>query len=275
MIMRQTNKQKKCLQVFSQEISKREPKNYTEAVSCDECILWRQGINEEFDNLEQNKVWAIVDRAPGMRTLKTRWTFKAKQDENGVVARHKARLVALGNDQRPGIDFEKTYSPVVKMKSTRIIMDIAAQRGWEVDHLDAITAYLSAELNEEIYIEVPQGYEEYRNTGEKIVTTNKVCKLNAFLYGLHQSGHEWYKKLSAILIKLGFKQSKADPCFYYHKKIIIMTYVDDFLVYGKRKDIDEVKKRICQELNMRDLGRATYVQSIRVVQLNGQIRLDQ
>ncbi len=97
----------------------------------------------------------------GMKTIRSRWTFRRKRNQNGKIIRYKARLVAFGNQQRPGIDYGFTYSPVVKMKTTRLIMGIAAQKGWEVHHEDVVAAYLTAKQKEMIYLEIPEGYKKY------------------------------------------------------------------------------------------------------------------
>ncbi len=128
-----------------------------EAVTSPEMKHWEKSIQEEFENLERNNASKLIKRREGIKTIRSRWTFRRKRDQNGKVIRYKARLVALGKQQRPGIDYGFTYSPVVKMKTTRLVMVIAVQKGCEVHHVDVVAAYLTAKLKEKFYMEFPKG----------------------------------------------------------------------------------------------------------------------
>ncbi|GBM54017.1 Retrovirus-related Pol polyprotein from transposon TNT 1-94 [Araneus ventricosus] len=164
----------------------------------------------------------------------------------------KARLVAVGCGQRQGIDFEESFSPVMKWDSLRILLKIAAMKKSVVKFFDVKTAYLNGILNEELYMEPLKGYD---------LRSNKVFKINKSIYGLPQSRRCWYNKFSEILAQAGLKKLKSDPSVYTKKAgkefIHIGIYVDDFVVIsslaeminqviGSVKKEIEVQKQHCQ-----------------------------
>ncbi len=217
-----------------------------------------------------------------MRTIKSKWAFRVKRDAQGKIARYKARLVALGNLQKPGIDYDNTFSPVVRMRTTRTLIALAVEKGWTIEHDDVIAAYLAGNLDDEIFMEIPDGYKEFgcilATPQQRNTPTKWVCKLKKGLYGLHQSGLLWYRKLRKTLLSMGLKQSKADPCVFYDPKgdLIITTYVDDLMYYGTKEKIEVAKKRLAKRFDIRHLGIAKLVQSIRIRHdTNGNIEIDQ
>lgn len=156
-----------------------EPETVRDAVSCQNANEWKSAMEEEINSLDENNTWALVDLPVGRKAVKTKWVFKTKRDECGAIVRHKARLVAKGCSQRYGIDYTETYSPVVRHTSLRFLVALAVKNNLKIDQMDAVTAFMQGELNEEIYIEQPEGF----NDG-----TNRVCKLNKAINGLKQSG---------------------------------------------------------------------------------------
>lgn len=264
-----------------------DPKCLSEALSSTEHAEWMEAVKEEFDNLIRNEVWSYVRRQRGMRTLRTKWALKRKLDEDGKVARYRARLVAMGNEQRPGIDYTLTYSPVVKARTTRLLFAIAAELGWEVHHVDIVAAYLAADLPDEAYIEIPEGFDEMHHylrgkygsipTAQSLRNDDWVLKLRKCMYGLHQSGRIWNERLDEYLRRRGLRRSVADPCVYYHptREIIIAIYVDDILIFGTRQEIETEKRNLAKEFQTRDLGKAHHVQAVRIRYENGSVILDQ
>jgi hypothetical protein len=130
--------------------------------------------------------------------------------------------------QQEGVDFFNTTSPVAKFTSLKAVLSIAAINDYEIDRMDVATAFLIPELNEDIYMTQPKGFEV---PGQE----HKVCKLNKSLYGLKQASHEWNKNINSTLLTLGFKASKSDPCIYVQTeldgtKFYIVLYVDDLLL---------------------------------------------
>ena len=132
-----------------------------------------------------------------------------KKNADGTVARYKARLVAKGYTQQPGIDFTETYAPVVKFTTIRTMLALAALKGYNVTQMDVTTAYLHADVDTELYMEQPEGFEKQGKQGEEL-----VCKLKKSLYGLKQAGHNWNKEIDQWLKKNKMKAADADSCFY-------------------------------------------------------------
>jgi len=171
----------------------------------------------------------LVPLPAGKNLISCRWVFKLKLNADGLVDRHKARLVARGFSQRFGVDFTHTFSPVVKFQSIRALLAIAAAEDWEIHQMDVVTAYLNGDLDHEIYMTQPEGF---------IEETNKdlVCLLKKSLYGLKQAGRSWNKKIHDVLVKLGFQRMEADYCVYQFidktTVIWLCLYVDDLLLFS-------------------------------------------
>jgi hypothetical protein len=214
----------------------------------------------------------LVEIPADRKPVKSKWVFKTKRDEKGNVQRYKARLVAKGCSQRKGIDYEEVYSPVVRYASIRYLIALAVKYDLKIHQMDAVTAFLQGELGDEvIFMEQPEGFQ---------VAGKKVCRLNKALYGLKQSSRVWNKKLDAMLKKIGLKESKFDPCIYYKiadgKMLMIAVYVDDFLIFGTDEaEIMKIKKQLCSEFKMKDLGEAKQCLGIRITREANQISLDQ
>ena len=171
-------------------------------------------------------VWKLVDCPVDHKTIKCRWTYVLKSDR-----RYKARLVAKGYTQVQGIDYEETFSPVVRYESIRYLLAHAALLNWEIEAMDVKMAYLHGVLEEEIYMEQPEGFIA---KGEEM----KVCRLVRSLYGLKQAGRVWNRTFThTIKKKLGFNtiHSDAGVCVLHcqHKRgdsnmdMILILYVDD------------------------------------------------
>lgn len=143
--------------------------------------------------------------------------------------------MAKGYSQKYGIDYEETFSPVVRTATLRIMFALAAQWGLKIHQMDAVTAFLQGDLQEAIYMDQPEGYSD---------DSKRVCKLNKAIYGLKQAGRQWNLKLSNSLVKFGLTKSKLDPCVFINTEttLIVVVYVDDILIFYKtREDLDEVK----------------------------------
>lgn len=179
--------------------------------------------------------------------------FKTKRHANGSIVKYKARLVAKGCSQRKGIDFEETYSPVIRYSSLRFLLSLTVKYDLYVEQLDAVTAFLQGELSEEIYLRPPEGLE---------IPSNKVLRLQKSIYGLKQSSRSWNKKLSDVLKKFGLKQSDYDPCVYYNnskkdKWLVVAIYVDDILIFSSCKDsMRKLKQFLKSHFEMKELGEA-------------------
>ena len=153
--------------------------------------------------------------------------------------------------------------------SIRYLLAFAAKNGYKVDQMDAVTAFLQGNLDEEIFTFQPEGFDD---------GTGRVCRLYRAMYGLKQAGRQWNLKLDATLKKIGFEKSKLDPCVYHSKRVdvIIAVYVDDvILLWRDRKGLDAIKLALCAEFKMKDLGCATSIVGISVEYTDAGIAIHQ
>jgi hypothetical protein len=228
-----------------------EPNDYDEAIKSKEKYDWQKAMEEEYKSLIQNNTWTLVDMAP-MNIIDCKWVFKRKRDKFGNVVRYKARLVAKGFTQIHGVDYEETFSPVVKFATLRVILSIVAIENLECHQLDVKTAFLNGDITEELYMYQPRGFVV---DGEE----NKICKLNKAIYGLKQASRSWFLKLDNFLLKIGFKRCTSDYGLYVKQneleKNFLLVYVDDILLITKDvAKMDEIKAEFFREFDMVDLG---------------------
>ena len=223
--------------------------------------VWRCAMNDEFLALLRNKTWFLTFLPPGKNLIGCTWVFRLKKNADGSVARHKARLVAQGFSQEAGFDFNETFSPVVKPNTIRLMLSIAVSSNWSIKHLDVNNAFLNGDLEEEIYMRQPPGFEQG--------APGMVCKLNKALYGLKQASRAWFITIQAALLKLGFTQSKADTSLFYlnskAETIYLLLYVDDMLITGNSSSgIRRVIDQLHNQFALKDLGDVTQFLGIEV-----------
>lgn len=232
-------------------------------------------MTKEYNSLRENETWELVDRPENAKVLTNRWVFKVKYNQNGTVDKFKARLVARGNEQRKGVDFEEVFAPVARHEVIRTLLASAVEKKMHVHHMDVITAYVQGDLKDTIYMQQPEMFEESNEE-------NKVCKLNKPLYGLKQAGREWNRTLDEFLMSIGLNKSPVNPCVYtddtQRTDVIIIIYVDDILIASK--DLSElltVKEHLKKKFKINDLGKVTNILGIKVEREEdtGEIRLNQ
>uniref|UniRef100_A0A2A4JA71 Integrase catalytic domain-containing protein n=1 Tax=Heliothis virescens TaxID=7102 RepID=A0A2A4JA71_HELVI len=250
----------------------RDPDSVKEALSSDNAENWKNAMDEEFQSLIRNNTWILTDLPPGKKALPCKWIFKTKTDETGAVNRHKARLVIKGYTQRKGVDYNEIYSPVVRYTSVRYLIALAARYNLDIDQMDAITAFLQGDLENEIYMTQPELYEE----------GTKVCLLQKSIYGLKQASRQWNLKLDGVLQKIGLTRSKIDPCIYYCIKqstmIFVAVWVDDLIIFTNSNKLkSDIKEKLKKEFYMKDLGEAKQFIGINISRnrKEGKIMLDQ
>lgn len=204
---------------------------------------------EEIKALKKNQTWEEVDKPQEANILTVRCVYQIKQGE-GCKPRYKARMVARGCPQRQGIDYEETFSPVVKYDTIRYLFALAVKLDLKIIQLDIVTAYLNSEINGNVYVRPPIGMSK----------PGKVWKLKKAMYGLKQSGRAWNNKIDSVLVRYGLRRSKAHPCAYVKRKggnvLIAAIYVDDILILSNRdEEANRLKAILNKKFEVRDLGR--------------------
>ncbi|CAB4039167.1 Retrovirus-related Pol poly from transposon TNT 1-94, partial [Paramuricea clavata] len=185
------------------------PACYSQAVNSPDSARWKKAMDEEFDSLVSNETFTLTMVPPNREIVGGKWVYTIKSGPNDEET-YKARYVAKGYSQVPGVDYHETFAPTARMSSIRVLLQHAVQNDMIVHQMDVKAAYLNAPIDCDIFVEQPKGYEKVGGNGKKL-----VCKLNKSLYGLKQSGRNWNATLHNYLVKEGFMQSQADPCVYH------------------------------------------------------------
>ena len=178
--------------------------------------------------LKKNETWDLTLLPEGKRSVGSKWVFTIKYNVDGSVERYKARLVARGFTQTYGLDYEETFAPVAKLNTVRVLLSLAANLDWSLRQFDVKNAFLNGELEEEVFMEVPPGFEEMKKDG-------RVCKLKKSIYGLKQSPRAWFERFTKAVKEHGYSQAHFDhTMFYKHtqasKIAILIVYVDGIVL---------------------------------------------
>ncbi|KAJ0720223.1 putative RNA-directed DNA polymerase [Helianthus annuus] len=239
-----------------------EPRTYKEALTEDSWVI---AMQEELSQFEKLGVWKLVDLSDGQRKINTKWVFKCKRDDRGVVVRNKARLVVQGFSQQEGIDFTEVYAPVARLEAIRIFLAFASWKNFKVYQLDVKSAFLYGKVKEEVYVGQPPGFTDP-------IHKNKVYLLDKALYGLHQAPRAWYETLSQHLLANQFIRGKVDATLFTKvvdgHLLIVQIYVDD-IIFGSTneklcKDFEQVMK---QKFKMSSMGEMKFFLGLQVEQL--------
>src|SRR6202522_4191402 len=245
-----------------------EPRSLAEAQKRLNWPLWEKAIHEELATLKAAGTWEVVDKPEGENVVGSKWVFRAKKDPAGNVVRYKARLVAQGFSQVPGVDYFDTFAPVARLASIRTVLAFAAAEDYETGQIDIKGAYLNGELtsDEVIFMRQPPGYEEVGADGRK-----RVMRLRKTLYGLKQAGRRWYHKLVEIMSKLGFSRCGGDQAVFFRRcettnvLLIVLVHVDDCSIVGKTKAlIARFKVEIAKFVEITDMGELHWILGIEV-----------
>ena len=239
-----------------------EPQTYKEAVNSTESLMGKEAIKSEIDSILHNHTWELVDLPSGCKPLSSKWIFKRKRKVDGSIDKYKARLGIKGFRQTEGLDYFDTYSSVTRINSIRMVLAIAALKDLEVHQMDVKTAFLNGDLNEEIYMEQPEGFSAL---GQEM----KVCRLVKSLYGLKQAPKQWHEKFDNVMLSRGFKINECDKCVYVkddeHGYVIVCLYVDDMLIVGNDdKMITSTKNMLNSRFDMKDMGFSNIILGIKI-----------
>jgi hypothetical protein len=250
--------------------STREPSNHHEALGNSQ---WKNDMDQEFSALLKNKTCRLVPRRQGANIIDCKWVYKIKKKADGSIDRYKARLVAKGFKQRYEIDYEDTFSSVVKATTIRLLLSVAVSKDWSIRQLDVQNTFLHGVLKEEVYMRQPPGYESKEHP-------NFICRLDKAIYGLKQALRAWYARLSSKLIHLGFAASKGDMSLFFYKDknitMYVLVYVDDIIVISSSPDATAALLRnLDKEFALKDLRYLHYFLGIEVTKIQHGILLSQ
>jgi hypothetical protein len=226
-------------------------------------------MSDKLAQLKKTGTYSWVPQVPqGRRVVGSRWVYKEKRDGEGDLAVYKARVVALGCSQVPGQDFNATFASVARLTTLRALFAIAAREDWELHQVDVKDAYLQGDLDEEVYMRVPEGFVEPGKEGW-------LWKLEKALYGLKQAGRQWKIKLEGVLREMGFTKSAADDCLYVREEngeieVVVLVYMDDMAVAGRKlENVEAFKKNLGERFEIKDLGELEYILGIQVTRNRG------
>ncbi|KAJ0954536.1 putative RNA-directed DNA polymerase [Helianthus annuus] len=203
---------------FACYVSQEEPKSWKEALKDS---AWVEAMQEELQQFHKLGVWKLVEKPENYKKIGTRWVFKCKKDDRGVVIRNKARLVVQGFRQIEGIDYNEVYAPVARLEAIRIFLAYASFKGFKVYQMDVKSAFLHGVVEEEVYVEQPPGFEDP-------VHPDRVWLLNKALYGLHQAPRAWYATLSTYLLENGFRRGLIDCTLFIKEQDGDLLLVQEF-----------------------------------------------
>ncbi|KAK1431018.1 hypothetical protein QVD17_14208 [Tagetes erecta] len=245
-----------------------EPKSVKECQDRHDWDKWKDAMQAELNSLNKRTVFGpIVITPKTVKPVGYKWVFVRKRNEKNEVTRYKARLVAQGFSQRPGIDYDETYSPVMDAITFRYLISLAVSENLEMRLMDVVTAYLYGSLDSDIYMKIPEGFKFPEALSSKPKEMYSI-KLQRSLYGLKQSGRMWYNRLSDYLISKGYTNNLICPCVFIKKTtsgyVIIAVYVDDLNIMGTRKEIHEAIALLKNEFEMKDLGKTKYCLGLQI-----------
>ncbi|GJY81441.1 retrovirus-related pol polyprotein from transposon TNT 1-94 [Tanacetum coccineum] len=230
-------------------------------------------MQEELNQFKTNDVWELVPNLMDMTIIGTKWVYRNKLDENGVVTRNKARLVTQGYNQQEGIDYDETYAPIARLESIRILLAYACALDFKLYQMDVKSAFLNGFINEEVYVAQPPGFIDFTKP-------NYVYRLKKALYGLKQAPKAWYDRLKAFLIKHDYSMGMVDNTLFTKKKdsniIIVQIYVDD-IIFGStcQEMCDDFAKIMHDEFEMSMMGELNFFLGLQIKQLDDGIFFNQ
>ncbi|GKE68365.1 putative ribonuclease H-like domain-containing protein, partial [Tanacetum coccineum] len=251
--LRRTNHKdfQNCL--FACFLSQKEPKKVIQAL---EDPSWVEAMQDELLQFKLLKVWTLVDLPRDKWAIGTKWVFRNKKDERGIVVKNKARLVAQGYTQEEGIDYDEVFAPVARIEAIRLFLAYASFKGFVVYQMDVKSAFLYGKIEEEVYVCQPPGFEDPN-------FPDKVYKVEKALYGLHQAPRAWYETLSTYLLDNGFHRGQIDKTLFIkrHKDdiLLVQVYVDDIIFGSTKKELStEFEKLMHDKFQMSSMGELTF-----------------
>ncbi|GJS81805.1 putative ribonuclease H-like domain-containing protein [Tanacetum coccineum] len=248
-----------CL--FACFLSQLEPSSVAQALNDP---AWVEAMQEEMQQFINQKVWQLVPLPDGKIAIGTKWILKNKRDARGIVVRNKARLVAQGHRQEEGIDYDEVFAPNARIEAIRLFLAFASYMGFMVYQMDVKSAFLYGEIEEEVYVTQPKGFEDPH-------FPKHVYRVVKALYGLHQAPRAWYARLSTFLLKHNYRRGTIDKTLFIKKNsrdiILVQVYVDDIIFGSTNKAwCDEFEVLMKGEFEMSAMGELTFFLGLQVKQ---------
>lgn len=270
-----------------------DPSTYVAAMASPDAPRWKQSMLEEWNSILENQTFKAFEEGDSLTPVGTslsagkltplscpitvkpigsKWVYKTKRNPDGST-RYKSRLVIRGFQQVSGIDYGETYAPVSRLTSFRLLVSLAAQYGWVIDHLDVVTAFLNPRIDREnVYMTLPPGLEWL---DPRFPPLGIVLLLKA-LYGLKPAPRLWYEEINQFLLSIGLAQSTTDPNLYIGAGVLLLLYVDDIiLAHTVPHGAEPIKQQLLQRYKMTDLGRAKRFLGVEIDQTPKGITLSQ
>ncbi|GKA12241.1 putative ribonuclease H-like domain-containing protein [Tanacetum coccineum] len=215
----------------------------------------------------------MVDLPNGKRAIGTKWVYKTKKDERGIVIKNKARLVTQGYTKEEGIDYDEVFAPVARIETIRLFLAYASFKDLVVYQMDVKSAFLYGKIKEEVYVCQPLGFEDPD-------FPERVYKVEKTLYGLHQAPKAWYETLSTYLLDNGFQRGNIDKTLFIKKDksdiLLVQVYVDDIIFGSTRKKMcTEFEKMMHKKFQMSSIGKLTFFLGLQVKQKEDRIFISQ
>ncbi|CAL1353625.1 unnamed protein product [Linum trigynum] len=237
-----------------------EPRSVNEAMQYAE---WDSALRTEHNALLRNHTWDLVPRQPHFNVLGNKWVYRIKHHSDGSINLFKCRLVAKGFHQRPGVDFQDTYSPVVKPVTVRTVFTIALSQSWPIKQFDVNNAFLQGPLDDEVYMVQPPGFVDPLHP-------HHVCRLRRAIYGLRQAPRACYTALSSFLIEFGFRKTESDASLFVYQQsgiiLYFLVYVDDLLLTGNDvAALTAFQTALAHKFSLKALGDVNYFLGIEVI----------
>ncbi|GJS13262.1 retrovirus-related pol polyprotein from transposon TNT 1-94 [Tanacetum coccineum] len=234
---------------------------------------WFEAMLNEIHEFDRLKVWVLVPKPKDVMIIALKWIYKVKLDEYGDVLKNKARLVAKGYRQEEGIDFKESFAPVARIEAIRIFIANAATKNMIIYQMDVKTAFLNGDLQEEVFVSQPEGFEDQDNP-------THVYRLKKALYGLKQAPRAWYDTLSKFLMANNFFKGAVDPTLFTRKSgkhiLLVQIYVDDIIFASTDHNACNIfSKEMSSKFQMSMMGQMSFFLGLQVSQSPGGIFINQ
>ncbi|KAG9444893.1 hypothetical protein H6P81_016233 [Aristolochia fimbriata] len=226
---------------------------------------WVEAMNKEIASIEKNDTWTLTPLPLRKKSIGVKWVYKTKYQSNGKIDKLKERLVVKGYRKKPGIDYFEVFAPVARLGTVRMILSLTAQMKWTTYQMDVQSTFLNGILDEEVYVDQPDGYVQ---TGKE----HMVYKLKRALYGLKQAPRTWYIRIDEYFMKRGFARCPHEHTLYVRSDnnrhlLLICLYVDDLIFTGDSVSmIQEFREAMVRDFAMADMGLMSYFLGLEVVQ---------